>query len=233
MFGPEHPRLPGLAGPQPPPEGIDRTLPRFGPFGTAGRQCFDQQHPAYVRIAVLADLRRRFPVLRHGRQYLRPIRPPDEAFGHHGPGQLVAWSRILDDEEALCIVNANHAESRAADVLVDADLNPRQTTLTVLANTAESAEGVYDGTHRFGSTVPVQRPEGGPAFVEIRDLGPSEVLVLTNRPKASSGVASSGVTPSGSRKTTDPGCRYQSSMRRCSRRDARVGMIGLFAPVQC
>ena len=29
-------------------------------------------------------------------------------------GELIAWSRILDDEEALCIVNGHGAEYRGA-----------------------------------------------------------------------------------------------------------------------
>src|SRR5215813_12331458 len=38
-------------------------------------------------------------------------------------GELIAWSRILDDEEALCIINGHGSESRGADILVDANLN--------------------------------------------------------------------------------------------------------------
>jgi hypothetical protein len=29
-------------------------------------------------------------------------------------GELIAWSRILDDEEALCILNGHGNEARAA-----------------------------------------------------------------------------------------------------------------------
>jgi len=37
---------------------------------------------------------------------------------------LCCWSRILVDEEALCVVNPNGLATRGADVLVDAQLNP-------------------------------------------------------------------------------------------------------------
>src|SRR5690606_15668708 len=72
MFGPRHPRAPGLRG-VPPNGDVDTRLPGFGAFGTAGAHCFDADHPTYRRIAALATLRKRYPVLRKGRQYLRPI----------------------------------------------------------------------------------------------------------------------------------------------------------------
>jgi glycosidase len=188
MFGPEHPRLDGRAGLPAPPAGLDPDLPGFGPFGTAGRHCFDTGHAAYVRIAALATLRTGYPVLRYGRQYVRPISLFEGAFTSSGSGEIAVWSRILDDEEALCIVNSNGTDPRGADVLVDARLNPAGSSMTVLANTAQAAAtavGVaYAGTHPAASVLPVQRKPDGTAYVQIRDVGPSEVVVLTNRPVA-------------------------------------------------
>ena len=156
-------------------------LPGFGPFGTVGHHCFDPSSPAYVRIAALTTLRRRLPVLRSGRQYLRPTSFLGRPFAVHGPGELMAWSRILDDEEAVCIVNPHGTESRGADVLIDASLNAIGSSLTVVANTAEAAHSGSPG-HVVGSTVPVERRADGGVFVAIRDVGPSETVVLTNRP---------------------------------------------------
>lgn len=73
MFGPEHPRQRGRDGLAAPPAGLDPDLPGFGPFGTAGRHCFDQRNPAYLRTAALTAARKEYPVLRYGRQYARPI----------------------------------------------------------------------------------------------------------------------------------------------------------------
>jgi hypothetical protein len=93
----------------------------------------------------------------------------------------VAWSRILDDEEAVCVINAHGVERRGANVLVDAILSGD--SLTVLLNTAQTANPVgYSGGHPVGSTLPVRRTTDGIAFVEIRDVDPSEVVVLTNHP---------------------------------------------------
>jgi glycosidase len=176
MFGPAHPRQDGGSDPDP-------ALPGFGPFGTAGRHCFDEGHPAYVRIAALSARRAAFPVLRYGRQYPRPISLFGGPFIVRGPGELIAWSRILDDEEALCVVNGHGREARGGDVLVDAALNPDGSSLTVVANSAEAAAaGTYAGSHPVGSALPVRRAPDGAAYVELRAVGASEVLLLTSRP---------------------------------------------------
>ena len=107
-------------------------------------------------------------------------------------GELIAWSRILDDEEALCIVNGHGNEARGGDVVVDTNLNSPSAAgdpfrgvtpfLTVIANSAQAAVGsAYAGPHAVGEKIPVKNRNGS-AFVEIRDLPPSEVVVLTNRP---------------------------------------------------
>ncbi len=182
MFGPPHPRKSGLAGLDA-TNSLDPTLPGFGPFGTAGAHCFDPAFGAYRRIAALAALRKQFPVLRQGRQYQRPFSLFGGPFSEHGPGELVAWSRILSDEEALCVVNSHGGEPRGGDVVVDANLNPEGGEMTVVANTAEAAAGTAAGmSHPVGSRLPVKRRADGTAFVEIRDLPPSEVLVLVNHP---------------------------------------------------
>lgn len=178
MFGPDHPRAEGSAGIE---GAADTALPGFGPHGTAGRHCFDPDHPAFRRIAGLARLRAAWPVLRFGRQYQRPISLFRGPFAMAGSGELVAWSRILDDEEALCVLNSHGTDPRGGDVLVDADLSPAGSELTVVYNSAESA-GLSPGSHPVGSRLTVHPSPGGERFVEIRDLGPSEILVIGNHP---------------------------------------------------
>lgn len=176
MFGPTHPRASGRAGLD---ANLDETLPGFGAFGTVGHHCFNTRSPAYVRIAALAALRDRFPVLRYGRQYLRPISNFGAPFGPSPAGDIIAWSRILDDEEALCVVNGNGKATRGGDVVVDAALNGDGASFVVIGSSAET--GGAAGGHRIGQKLPVKRRDGA-AFVEIRDLPPSEVLVLIDRP---------------------------------------------------
>jgi len=174
MFGPEHPRATGRDGRA---GVVDDALPGFGAFGTVGRHCFDPQHPAYRGIAALTAVRRARPVLRHGRQYQRPISNFGRPFGLPAAGEIVAWSRILDDEEAVCIVNAHGTDHRGGDVIVDAVLNgPGSAMRVVLA-----LDGGAGPVPPVGSDVAVAVRDGA-AFLSIRDLPPSAVLVLTNRP---------------------------------------------------
>jgi hypothetical protein len=51
----------------------------------------------------------------------------------------------------------------------------------VIMNSAEAAGGV-GAAHPVGSRLPVRRAASGAAYVEIRDVGSSEALVLVNRP---------------------------------------------------
>lgn len=84
-------------------------------------------------------------------------------------------------ERALCVVNPNGIVARGADVVVDSQLSPPGSTLTVIMNSAQ-AGGPAAAAHSVGSQVPVRRAGSGAAYAEIRDVGPSEVLVLVNRP---------------------------------------------------
>jgi hypothetical protein len=63
--------------------------------------------------------------------------------------------------------------------VVDADLTPAGSLMTVVASTAGIA-GTAPGTLAVGSTLVVQRSGSGPAFVSLRDVPPSEVVVLVN-----------------------------------------------------
>ena len=193
MFGPEHPRRQGRAGLGSGQAALDPDLPGFGPFGTVGAHCFNPGSPAYVRIAALTAVRRRYPVLRYGRQYEREISRPGGPFAVARAGELIAWSRILDDEEALCVVNGNGGANQGGDVVVDALLNAADAAgrpwgvggapfLEVVANSAQAAAGAaYGGPHPIGQRLTV-RSRDNRAYLEVRDLGPSEVLVLSNRP---------------------------------------------------
>lgn len=190
MFGPEHPRLGGLSGFS--GGGLDPALPGFGAFGTTGAHCFNQGSAAYIRIAALVDVRQQFPSLRYGRQYQRQLSNFGAPFTFPNGGELIAWSRILDDEEALCIVNGHGTTNRGGDVVVDSDLNSTNAAgdpwggappfFKVVANTAQTAAGAaYAGSHPVGSQVNVSQRDGV-SFVSIRDVEPSEVVVLINRP---------------------------------------------------
>jgi glycosidase len=180
MFGPQHPVAAGI----PDPTTLDTSLPGFGAFGTAGAHCFDENYPVFRQLSALMALRKAYPVLRVGRQYLRQTSFLGLPFSFYGPGEMLAWSRILDDEEAVCVANSHGLESRGGLCIVDAALNPPGSRLEVVLNTAEvESGGGYTGTHPKGERVDVKRDSAGAAYIEITDLNPSAVLVLSNYPE--------------------------------------------------
>jgi glycosidase len=183
MFGPDHPRADFHNDLETQVTGQDTTLPGFGPFGTFGKHCFDTNSPAYIRIAALCQIRAQYPVLRIGRQYTRETRIFGPQFDFPGRGELVAWSRILDNQEAVCLVNPNGTDNafRGGDIIISAELWAPGTEFTVVANTAQAAEGnSFNGSHPVGSKVMVKgrSQPGEPAFIEIRNVLPAEVLIL-------------------------------------------------------
>jgi glycosidase len=181
MFGPAHPRAPHSEDLDTQVLERDETLPGFGPFGTFDTHAFDTTSPAYRRIEALCATRARHPVLRVGRQYQRPIRVFGD-FALPAPGELIAWSRILDTDEAVVIVNPNGEGARGGQVVVAGELSRVGDEFLVVANTAEAgaAPGTFSGPHPAGSRVAVRgrRFAGEPTFIAIDPLPPAEVLVL-------------------------------------------------------
>ena len=83
----------------------------FGAFETSGCHFFDLDHLTYLRIAAIARIRDQQNqiglALRRGRQYLRETSFLDRLFSIPGPGELIAWSRILFDQEVLVVLNTH------------------------------------------------------------------------------------------------------------------------------
>jgi glycosidase len=169
MFGPAHPRAHHDRDLAAQLNEVNQALPGFGPFGTSGAHCFDAGSPAYTRIALLAAARANLPVLRIGRQYLRQVRLPGTGFQFPRAGEIIAWSRILDNVEALCVVNPNQHSARGGDVVVSNELWRPGTEFTVVVNTG-------GGGPALGARLTVKG--ASPGYLEIRDVEPGEVLVL-------------------------------------------------------
>jgi glycosidase len=138
----------------------------FGAFETSGCHFFDPGHPTYQRIAAIAAVRNRADriglALRRGRQYSRETSFLGRPFAYPGRGELVAWSRILFDQEVLVALNTHGTQARGAHVTVDASLHPAGSTMTFL----------YPGSE----TVPVA-PGGGRTSVRL-DLPPAGMAIL-------------------------------------------------------
>ena len=147
----------------------DETLPGFGPFGTLDTHAFDAASPAYARIEALC---RRAPARRAAhRPAVSASDPRAPATSRCRPGELIAWSRILDTEEAVVVVNPN-GEARAAAG------RRRQRAVPHRRRVPGGREhrgggrgaGTFTGPHPAGSRVTVRgrRFAGEPSFVSHR-----------------------------------------------------------------
>ncbi|HET7218201.1 MAG TPA: alpha-amylase family glycosyl hydrolase, partial [Vicinamibacterales bacterium] len=170
MFGPEHPRASGFAGTQ---GARDPALPGFGAFGTAGVHVFDESHPAFVRLKALIATRQSLRPLRRGRQYRRATSIGDNDYRFHGAGELLAWSRILNDVEVLIAVNTHGAAGRGSRIELDPRLRPAGSTVRVVCDTSRIGHPGADA-RGGGRLLPVQdMGEGGRVFVDVGVLPPA------------------------------------------------------------
>lgn len=181
MFGAAHPRASGEQG----VTGVDSQLPGFGPHGTTNHHVFNPDHPIYRRAAALAKARRSYRPLRRGRQYRRPTSFANVPFGYYGAGEMLAWSRIFDEQELVVAVNTNGVAPRGSRIVVDRLLSAPGTQMTVVCYTGDEAPDVAASDRITGRSVTV-RSWGDQAFIELADilpgggLAPSEVIVLAN-----------------------------------------------------
>jgi glycosidase len=78
----------------------------WGAFDTTGMHFFNDKHFIYQNIAKIAELRKREPALRYGRQYFRDISGNGKDFGCPTDGKCtLAFSRILDTDEVIVAMN--------------------------------------------------------------------------------------------------------------------------------
>ncbi len=147
----------------------------FGAFRTAGCHFFAPYYHVYQRIAAIARIRRQAdPVglaLHRGRQYPRETSFLGLPFTTYGPGERVAWSRILFQQEVLVALNTNGAEGRGAEVTVDNTLHVPGTTIRVLYHSGGNPATLANPPQ--GQTVFVQQQPDGRATVRV-DLPPPE-----------------------------------------------------------
>jgi len=173
MFGPTNPLEVGAAG----INGQRSSLQGFGPFGTSGVHCFDQNYYVYKKTKEIIDIRKKYSAFRYGRQYQRQTSYLTYPFSlETQEGQIVAWSRILDSDEFVCILNTHGTEKRGARVVVDSRLN----------NVGERFKLILNTSHNTNYSPPQELPvqEGyGCKFVEFDKynlLEPSTVLIYMN-----------------------------------------------------
>ncbi len=94
---------------------------------------FPQNSFFYAQLQKLAMVRAAVPALRYGRFYFRPISGDGSNFGVAPfPNGILAWSRILNDREAVIVANTNTSQSEAFDVILEMVLSSPGDQLRIL-----------------------------------------------------------------------------------------------------
>jgi glycosidase len=140
---------------------------------------FDTVHPFYVAIKRLSEIRAAQPALRYGRLYFRPVSGDGAHFGasSFAPGVL-AFSRILNNQEVLVIANANTQGAFQGRVLVDFFINNDGERYRILNAPGEPAAGAVETRsgleiHEIDGGI-----TGGPAKMIPVSLEAMEVQIL-------------------------------------------------------
>jgi len=144
-------------------------------------QAFDADHPFYVGIQRITQLRNEQPALRYGRFYFRPVSGNGVQFGVSTfVGGVLAFSRVLNDQEVVIVANTNTQAGFTGFVIVDSSLNPVGSELEVLFTNRSSS--VAPGLVRSTGTAEIHEVDGGtstgPACVLPVTVGPMEIQVL-------------------------------------------------------
>ena len=142
---------------------------------------FDTQHPFFTVIQRLARLRREQPALRYGRFYFRPLSGNGTDFGISPyAGGVLAFSRVLDEQELLIVANTHTAAGFTGEVVVDVHLSPAPQRLQILYS--NKAAPVAPTPVRATGPVRIHEVDrstsAGPACVVGVTLGPMEIQIL-------------------------------------------------------
>jgi glycosidase len=143
-------------------EGADRYIREsmfggeFGSFASRGRHFFDENSQVYIELQKILNIRATDRIYTRGRQYLRPISGDGINFGLPVMlgGQIlsvIAWSRLLDDQEAVLAINTDMDNPQSAWVTIDASLHKSDDTLKCIYCT---------DSELIGQTLPIEPRNG-------------------------------------------------------------------------
>lgn len=110
----------------------------FGAFRSIHRNFFNEVNPIFVALSKMIQLRKEFIVLRQGRMYQREVSYDGLHFelphklGSERHTGIIAWSRIMSQEEILCAINCDLENDRTVYVIIDRDLNEEYGVFTCI-----------------------------------------------------------------------------------------------------
>lgn len=145
----------------------------------------DQNHPFYKAIQKISQVRAEEPALRYGRQYFREVSQNGNDFGiPTEKGGILAYARILDDQEILAVMNTNADISKsnawAGDVIVDYALNSASPPWRMLYSNLKTDD--RELATRKIPDASVQKISGEKMFGPVRSLSvtlkPMEIQIL-------------------------------------------------------
>jgi hypothetical protein len=144
---------------------------------------FGQNAKYYQHISQVAAIRRETPALRYGRFYFRPISGDGQQFGVSSfLNGILAFSRILMDQEVVIIANTDTVNPRAIDVIVDITLNRPGDQLRILYSNQPQPQAPGPVEQLTAGAVTVQETDGttgtGPLNCVRVTLAPLEVQIL-------------------------------------------------------
>ncbi|MGO8855490.1 MAG: alpha-amylase family glycosyl hydrolase [Steroidobacteraceae bacterium] len=101
---------------------------------------FPQTSPFFVELQRIAAVRSSAAALRYGRYYFRPLSGDSTHFGISPyPAGVLAWSRILNDQEVLIAVNTSPTSILSVDVILEKTLSAPGDQLRILYSNSTSA----------------------------------------------------------------------------------------------
>ena len=139
---------------------------------------FDGRSRFYGEIQKMAAIRAARPALRYGRFYFRPVSGDGQTFGVSPfPQGVLAFSRILNDEEVVVVANTSASQGQKLDVILEARLSRAGDAYRVFYSNKRAPAG--PGPIRQTGLVTVREVDGsdghGPLLVLGVTLQPLEV----------------------------------------------------------
>jgi hypothetical protein len=144
---------------------------------------FDEQSDFYQHIQQIAAVRAQQSALRYGRFYFRPLTGDGVTFGvSRFPQGVVAFSRILNDQEVVVAANTNPTQAQQLDVIVEVMLSAEGDAFEVLYSNQAGSEAPQPVRVIPQGAATVQEVDGsidtGPLHVVRVNLRPMEVQIL-------------------------------------------------------
>jgi glycosidase len=148
-----------------------------------GGPSFDQQSSFYQHIQQIATVRAQQSALRYGRFYFRPLSGDGVTFGVSGfPQGVVAFSRILNDQEVVVAANTNPTQAQQLDVILEIMLSAEGDSFEVLYSNQAGPQAPQPVRVIPQGAATVQEVDGsigtGPLHVVRVNLRPLEVQIL-------------------------------------------------------